>query len=166
MRPYSYWSGQMNRHQGKGPGLMGRSIEKLSSNKSRIAVLYGCIAAGSVLGGLARYLLSLLIQFGSPFPSATLFVNVTGSFIIGFYNTLSAPDGRLFASAQQRQFVMTGFCGGYTTFSTFSLETVTLLGSGMRQAALVNIAISLISWVVAVWVGHLLADWLNRLKGS
>src|SRR2546430_15348433 len=111
----------MNRHQGKGPGLMGRSIEKLSSNKSRIPVLYGCIAAGSVLGGLARYLLSLLIQLGSPFPWATLFVNVTGSFIIGFYNTLSAPDGRLFASAQQRQFVVAGFCGGDTTVLSFWL---------------------------------------------
>src|SRR5437879_7612309 len=103
----------MNRHQGKGPGLIGRSIEKLSSNKSRIAVLYGCIAAGSVLGGLARYLLSLLIQFGSPFPWATLFVNVTGSFIIGFCNTLSAPDGRLFVSAHQRQFWVSACGGGF-----------------------------------------------------
>ena len=69
--------------------------------------LFACIAAGSVLGGLARYLLSLLIQFGSPFPWATLFVNVTGSFIIGFYNTLSGPDGRLFASEQYAERVRT-----------------------------------------------------------
>src|SRR5438045_5992034 len=87
------------------------------------AILYGYVAAGSVLGGVARYLVSVIIQSGPGFPWATLFVNVTGSFIIGFYSTLSGPDGRLFASARQRQFVMTGFCGGYTTFSTFSLET-------------------------------------------
>src|SRR6266705_3827000 len=101
-------------------------------------ILYGYIASGSVAGGVARYLLSIIIQSGPGFPWATLFVNVTGSFIIGFYSTLSGPDGRLFASARQRQVVMTGFCGGYTTFSTFSLETVRLLGLGMRQTALVN----------------------------
>src|SRR5258705_13318630 len=89
----------------------------------RAALLYGCVAAGSVLGGVARYLASLAIQFGPPFPWATLFVNVTGSFFIGFYAPLRGPDGRLFASARQPQFVTTGFFGGHTTFSTFSLGT-------------------------------------------
>ena len=130
------------------------------------AILYGCIAAGSVMGGVARYLLSLAIQSGPGLPWATLFVNVTGSFIIGFYSTLSGPDGRLFASARQRQFVMTGFCGGYTTFSTFSLETFRLLEGGMAQTALLNIAVSIVTWLLAVWLGHVLASRLNRLKGS
>ena len=130
------------------------------------AILYAYIAAGSVLGGVARYVLSLLIQLIPGFPWATLFVNVTGSFIIGFYSNLSGPDGRLFASARQRQFVMTGFCGGYTTFSTFSLETFKLVESGMAQTAFVNIAVSVVTWLVAVWLGHLLASRLNRLKGS
>src|SRR5258706_3633491 len=130
------------------------------------AILYGCIAAGSVLGGVARYLLSLLIQLIPGFPWATLFVNVTGSFIIGFYSTLSGPDGRSFASARQRQFVMTGFCGGYTTFSTFSLETFRLLEGGMAQIAFLNIAVSIVSWLVAGWLGYALASRLNRLKGS
>jgi fluoride exporter len=119
-----------------------------------------------VMGGASRYLLSLVIQWGPGLPWATLFVNVTGSFIIGFYSTLSAPDGRLFASARQRQFVMTGFCGGYTTFSTFSLETFKLLQAGMEQTALANIVVSIVSWLLAVWLGHLLASRLNRLKGS
>lgn len=135
------------------------------------AILYGYVAAGSVLGGVARYLLSLLIQLipGFPIPGlplATLFVNVTGSFIIGFYGTLSGPDGRLFASARQRQFVMTGFCGGYTTFSTFSLETFKLLEGGMGRTAFLNIAVSVVTWLFAVWLGYMLASRLNRLRGS
>ena len=130
------------------------------------AILYGYIATGSVIGGVARYLASLIIQSGPGFPWATLFVNVTGSFIIGFYSTLSGPDGRLFASARQRQFVMTGFCGGYTTFSTFSLETFRLLESGMTRTAFLNIAVSVVTWLVAVWLGYALASRLNRLKGS
>src|SRR4051812_39189399 len=137
-----------------------------TSNAKSTAALYGCVAAGSVLGGVARYLISLLLQMIPAFPWATLFVNVTGSFIIGFYGTLSGPDGRLFASVRQRQFVMTGFCGGYTTFSAFSLETFTLLQGGMVQAALLNIAVSVVTWLVAVWMGHALATRLNRLQGS
>jgi CrcB protein len=130
------------------------------------AILYGYIAAGSVIGGVARYLASLIIQLGPGFPWATLFVNVTGSFIIGFYSALSGPDGRLFASARQRQFVMTGFCGGYTTFSTFSLETFRLLQADMTGTAFTNIAVSVVTWLVTVWLGYALASRLNRLKGS
>jgi CrcB protein len=129
-------------------------------------ILYGYIAAGSVLGGVTRYLVSLLVQLIPGFPWATLFVNVTGSFVIGFYGTLSGPDGRLFASVRQRQFVMTGFCGGYTTFSTFSLETFRLLKGGMAQTAFLNIAVSIVTWLLAVWLGYALASRLNRLKGN
>src|SRR2546423_5052203 len=88
------------------------------------AALYGFIATGSVLGGVARYLLSLLIQLIPGFPWATLFVNVTGSFIIGFYSTLSGPDGRLFASARPRQVGVTGFFGGAPTLFHFFHENI------------------------------------------
>jgi fluoride exporter len=129
-------------------------------------ILYACVAAGGMLGSVARYLVSLLIPTALGFPWATLFVNITGSFIIGFYSTLSGPDGRLFASTRQRQFVMTGFCGGYTTFSAFSLETFRLLHGGMARTAFVYIAVSVVSWLVSVWLGHMLASRYNRLTGS
>lgn len=141
-------------------------IVPASAETWRVAILYCYVAAGSVLGGLARYLVSLVLLAVPGLPWATLFVNVTGSFIIGFYATLSGPDGRLFASARQRQFVTTGFCGGYTTFSTFSLETFNLLHSGNEMLALLNVVISVIGWLVAVWFGHAIAVRLNRLKGS
>ena len=129
-------------------------------------ILYVCVAIGGMLGSLARYIASLLIPAVAGFPWATLFVNVTGSFIIGFYSTLSGPDGRLFASTRQRQFVMTGFCGGYTTFSAFSLDTFRLLHGAMTSTAFSYIAVSVVTWLLAVWLGHLLASRLNRLKGS
>ena len=137
-----------------------------SADRYKTAIMYAYVAVGAVLGGLARYLASLLILPISGFPLSTLFVNVTGSFIIGFYATLTGPDGRLFATAQQRQFVMTGFCGGYTTFSSFSLDTVKLLRAGMAETALLNIAVSVVTWLLAVWLGYALANRLNRLKGG
>ena len=136
------------------------------SQRRQTAILYACVATGSVIGSVARYLVALALQFVPGLPWATLFVNVTGAFIIGFYGALSGPDGRLFASTQQRQFVMTGICGGYTTFSSFSLETFRLLHSGKPALALINIIVSVVGWLVAVWLGHVLATRLNRLKGS
>jgi CrcB protein len=137
-----------------------------STDRRRTAILYACVATGSVLGGMTRYLVALAIQTGPGLPWSTLFINSTGSFIIGFYASISGPDGRFFASAQQRQFVMTGFCGGYTTFSTFSLETFRLLHAGQAHTALANLLASLACWLLAVWLGHVLAARLNRLKGS
>jgi fluoride exporter len=139
---------------------------KSRPNSWNTAILYACVAAGGMLGSVARYLVSLLIPSLLALPFATLFVNVTGSFVIGFYSTLSGPDGRLFAGTRQRQFVMTGFCGGYTTFSAFSLETFRLLHGGRAGTALVYIAASVVTWLLAVWLGHRLARRLNRLKGS
>jgi fluoride exporter len=129
---------------------------------------YISVAMGSVVGGVARYLVSVLFvsQLSDSFPWSTLFVNVTGSFIIGFYSALTGPDGRLMATPRQRQFVMVGICGGYTTFSAFSLETLRLVQSGNMHAASLNLGISVVSWLTAVWIGHALATRLNRLRGS
>lgn len=102
------------------------------------ALLYCWIAGGSALGGVARYWCSGVAArlFGETFPWGTLLVNVTGSFIIGFFATLTGPDGRIFAGSTMRQFVMMGLLGGFTTFSSFSLQTLNLkTANGFRPAA-------------------------------
>jgi len=137
-----------------------------SAERWRTAVLYAWVAAGSIIGGLTRYLVGLALDTGPGFPVATLFINATGSLIIGFYATLTGPDGRMLARPQHRQFVMTGFCGGYTTFSTFSLETFRLFHGGMKYTALAYIAASVLGWLVSVWAGHMMATRINRLKRS
>jgi CrcB protein len=132
------------------------------------AALYAAVALGTMIGGALRALaaLALTAQFGHALPWGTLFVNVTGSFVIGIYATLTGPEGRLFAGPKQRQFVMTGICGGFTTFSIFSLETLRLLQDGEPDMAAANVAISVATWLAAVWLGHRVAMRLNRLKGS
>ena len=129
--------------------------------------LYIWIAVGSALGGVARFALSGFVenQFGATFPWGTLIVNVTGSFVIGFVNTLTGPEGRVFASGTTRQFVMTGVCGGYTTFSSFSLQTLNLANGGEWARAGGNVMFSVACCLVAVWLGHMAALYLNKLKG-
>ncbi|HEY6619563.1 MAG TPA: fluoride efflux transporter CrcB [Steroidobacteraceae bacterium] len=126
---------------------------------------YISVALGSIVGAVARFLVSVLSvsQFGDGFPWGTLFVNVTGSFAIGFYAALTGPDGRLYASPRQRLFVMVGICGGYTTFSSFSLETLRFVQSGKAETAFVYLFVSVITWIAGVWIGHALAARLNRL---
>ena len=130
--------------------------------------LYVAVAAGSALGALARYLCSVaaVALLGPAFPWGTLTVNVLGSFLIGLYASLSEPDGRLLASSAQRQFVMTGFCGGFTTFSIFSLETVLLVDRDKFDLAAIYVAVSITLWLVSVWIGYGIGSKLNRLKRS
>lgn len=127
--------------------------------------LYLAVAAGSTLGGTARWLAGEAFQVftSGAFPWSTLFVNITGSLLIGLYAALTGPEGRLLAGATQRHFVMTGLCGGYTTFSVFSLETVRLLEMGSIAAAGLNVGLSLAGWLVAVWAGYALGTLWSRL---
>lgn len=120
------------------------------------AALYFAVMAGSALGAVARYACSLgiLALAGAGFPWGTLAVNVLGSFLIGLYASMSGAGGCLRASPVQSQFVMTGFCGGFTTFSIFSLETLLLAGEGQFMLAGANILLSLALWLVAVWLGY------------
>lgn len=127
---------------------------------------YICIAVGSALGGMARFLCSGIIArlIGETFPWGTMVVNVVGSFIIGFFATITGPDGRIFVDTLTRQFVMIGFCGGYTTFSSFSVQTLNLLQDGEWWLAGANIALSVIACLVAVWAGYAIAASVNSLK--
>lgn len=130
--------------------------------------IYLAIALGGAVGSVARYLCALagIALLGSAFPFGTLGVNVAGSFLIGLYATLTEPDGRVFATPAMRQGVMGGFCGGFTTFSVFSLESIRLLEAGQWGLAAGYVAVSAATWLPAVWLGHRLAQRMNRLRGS
>jgi CrcB protein len=124
---------------------------------------YFWVAVGSALGGMARYWCSGIAAriVGPTFPWGTLVVNVLGSFIIGFFATMTGPDGRLFVPSNARVFVMVGLCGGYTTFSSFSLQTLNLVQDGEWLHAGGNILGSVTLCLVAVWAGYLLAVAIN-----
>ncbi|WP_145111043.1 fluoride efflux transporter CrcB [Cereibacter sediminicola] len=130
--------------------------------------IYVAVAAGSSLGAVARYLCGLWVLelAGGGFPWGTLVVNVAGSFLIGLYATLTGPDGRLLVSPARRQFVMAGFCGGFTTFSVFSLETLFLLERQEFALAAANVGASVLLWLIAVWLGSRIGARLNRLRGA
>ncbi|HEY6169979.1 MAG TPA: fluoride efflux transporter CrcB [Verrucomicrobiae bacterium] len=125
---------------------------------------YLFIAFGSALGGVLRYWLSGIVahRFGEAFPLGTLVVNVTGSFLIGFIFAISGTEGRMLLPPAARNFLMAGICGGYTTFSSFSLQTLNLARDGEWLYAGLNILGSVALCLVAVWLGHLAAQTLNR----
>ncbi|MBV9509428.1 MAG: fluoride efflux transporter CrcB [Caulobacteraceae bacterium] len=129
---------------------------------------YIWIAIGGALGSAARYGCSKLVAgwVGEAFPWGTLLINVLGSFVIGAFATLTGPDGRVMVSPDARQFVIVGLCGGYTTFSSFSLQTLNLARSGDMLAAGLNILGSVALCLVAVWLGYLAAASYNQLRGG
>jgi CrcB protein len=127
---------------------------------------YFWIAVGSAIGGVARFWVSGVAarMFGETFPWGTMIVNVIGSFLIGLIATLSAPDGRIFMSSTTRLALMAGVLGGFTTFSSFSIQTLNLLNDGQWTAAGANIVGSVMLCLLAVWAGHILALSLNAMK--
>jgi len=131
-------------------------------------ITYLYIAIGSALGGMARYWCSGFVaeRLGETFPWGTIFINILGSFVIGFFATFSGPDSRYIVSPNMRQFVMVGLCGGYTTFSSFSLQTLNLIRDGEVVAAGANIGLSVLLCLVAVWLGHIAAASLNQMRGA
>ncbi len=94
-------------------------------------------------------------------PWGTIGINVAGSFLIGFFGTLTLEGGRHPAPEWVRLFVMVGICGGFTTFSSFSLQTLDLLRGGAWDRALVNVAASVLLCLASVGAGHALAAQLN-----
>lgn len=123
---------------------------------------YGLLAFGGALGTVARYGLSRwAMPFSQYLPCGTLLINILGSLLIGFFGTLTLAGGKYPVSEQLRLFVMVGLCGGFTTFSAFSLQTLDLLRSGAWVRAGLNILLSVGLCIGAVAVGHLVAASLN-----
>jgi len=122
------------------------------------------IFVGGGLGSLARWGVSGWIagRIGETFPWGTLLVNISGSFVIGLFASVTGPAGRWgLVPPSFRQFFMLGVCGGYTTFSSFSLQTLTLAEDGQWLKASANCVLSLVLCLVGVWFGHLLAMTIN-----
>jgi len=101
-------------------------------------------------------------RYGEMFPYGTLVVNVTGSFVIGLFAALTNPDGRWLVSPSWREFFMIGVCGGYTTFSSFSLQTLDLIHDGEWLRATWNTIGSFAFCLFAVWLGQVCASMINR----
>jgi len=125
---------------------------------------YLFVALGGAIGTATRFWISGLAaeRFGQTFPIGTLIVNVTGSFIAGAFTAITDPDGRWLVSPSFRQFFMIGICGGYTTFSSFSLQTLTLAQDGEWLWAGANIVLSVVLCLVAIWLGHFTVSLINK----
>ena len=125
-------------------------------------------ALGAGIGAIARWLLALAIadHAAAGFPSATLIANGAGSFIIGVAAALATTKGHVMAKPAVRQFVMVGFCGGLTTFSVFSLESLRFIQADQLALASAYAVCSLLVWLIAVWSGFTLARWLVSRKAN
>jgi fluoride exporter len=120
---------------------------------------YLWVTIGSALGGLLRYAITRwTLTISAGFPFGTVFINILGSFVIGYFGTLTLQSGKYPASDNLRLFVMVGICGGFTTFSSFSLQTFDLMRTGAWGRALANVIFSVVLCVAAVAAGHLLAQ--------
>jgi len=127
--------------------------------KTYIAVMFG----GALGTGLRMWLSSFLaVRYGETFPVGTLAVNVVGCFIIGAFAAMTGPEGMIMTSPVTRQFVTIGVLGGFTTFSSFGLQTFSLFSDGDWLRAGLNMVLSLVLCLLAVWLGHLAASLFNQ----
>jgi CrcB protein len=124
--------------------------------------LYGFIALGGALGSLGRYLLSTWIYSKSDavFPWGTYIVNILGCFVLGMIYVWGAE--KMVIGPNMRTFLTVGFLGAFTTFSTFSLETLNIIKGGEIKIALLNIAGSVVVGLLAVWLGTVVAHLASR----
>lgn len=129
--------------------------------------LFWAIAAGAAVGGVSRYYLASSLQqrFGAAFPWGTLVVNVTGSLLLGFLIRYALATPAI--SVEVRALLTTGFCGGYTTFSTFSFETAALIEEGQYERAgayvLGSVVLSLLATICGFILARELLAWRERL---
>jgi fluoride exporter len=125
---------------------------------------YFWVALGGAIGTMARLWLGVQVALltGLTFPWGTILINILGSLIIGFFATFTGPDGRVSVPLDARAFVMVGLCGGFTTFSAFSLQTLDLARDGRLLQAGANIVLSVVLCLAAVALGHWLAALFGR----
>jgi CrcB protein len=125
---------------------------------------YFWVALGGALGSMARLWLGVQVGLltGLAFPWGTILVNILGSLVIGFFATLTGPNGRVVVPVEAQAFVMVGLCGGFTTFSAFSLQTLELARDGRLLSAGANIMLSIVLCLTAVALGHWLATLFGR----
>ncbi len=120
------------------------------------------IALGGAIGSVGRYWFSTwALPISRSLPIGTIAINIGGSFLIGFFGTLTLESGRYPVSEPVRLFVMVGICGGFTTFSSFSLQTLDLIRGGAWNRALLNVGVSVLLCLAAVAAGHALASHWN-----
>ena len=133
-------------------------------------IAYLWVAIGGAVGSVGRYWITGVVaaKFGETFPLGTIVINVSGSFLIGILAAFTSPDGRM--SPQSRvmttQLLMIGVCGGYTTFSSFSLQTLRLVQEREWLYAGGNVVLSVVLCVVAVWLGYVLGIAFGSMKGN
>ncbi|MFN8653536.1 MAG: fluoride efflux transporter CrcB [Gemmatimonadales bacterium] len=132
---------------------MQRATEFCHPERSEGSLILLYIALGSAAGGVLRYLIGSTIQrsTGGTFPLGTLLINITGSFLLGFLYRY-APSGSEM-SAEVRAMLTVGLCGGYTTFSSFSYESVRLIEDGQAGKALLYVGLSVLLCLAATFVG-------------
>lgn len=118
-------------------------------------MIYLWVAIGGALGSVARFWLNNAVAaaLGAEFPWGTLLINVTGSFVIGFFGTLTGRLGRFAVPPEISIFVMVGLCGGFTTFSSFSLQTVLLARAGEWERAICYVLASVMLCILLCWLG-------------
>lgn len=142
-----------------------RHVARLSRKWRSAILMYCAVSTGGALGAVLRWTVSLAFT-SDGFPWATLIANVAGSLLIGFFAQVTGPSGRMMAGPRTHHFVMTGLLGGFTTFSIFSLETLRLAEAQAYWSAGAYVALSLVTWLAAVWLGDAAARRYSRLRGA
>lgn len=129
-------------------------------------MIWWYVALGSAVGGVARFALSVLVQqrVGPTFPVGTLVVNISGSFVLGL--VLRYALGTQAMTPEVRALLTTGFCGGYTTFSTFTYDTMLLLEDGQTSRAGLYVLLSVGLSLAGAWLGILGARALLAMRAS
>jgi CrcB protein len=131
-------------------------------------LIYLWVAIGGALGSVARFWLAniMALAVGSEFPWGTLLINVLGSFVISFFGMLTGNSPRFAVPYEARIFVTVGLCGGFTTFSSFSLQTVELVRTGQAGRAGLYVAASVILCLAACALGFITAAGVGQAVGG